>query len=318
MESGSACSATSSRNRSRSRAVVAGPPRARGRRDRRADGLPGRRPGRHAHGSGGRRPPGRRRVRLQRRATAPRRRCRDGRPVGSGVGRVAPRNRRPPRGNRPDMRAIIVADGDPPSTAALDATWPGWRDGTELVVAADGGARAARDAGFVIDLIVGDGDSLGDAGLAEFAAAGVSVERSPPDKDESDTELAVLACLARGATSIAIIGAFGGRAGPHPRERLVACAAGARGPSCRTARRPDAHHAPSRARARRLPATASLSGRAGDIVTLLPLGERVEGSRLKGFATAFAMSRCAWARPGASRTSANGRRRRSPRDADCS
>jgi thiamine pyrophosphokinase len=93
------------------------------------------------------------------------------------------------------------------------STRPGraWRDGIELVVAADGGARAARDTGFAIDLIVGDGDSLGDTGLAEFTAAGVAVERSPSDKDESDTELAVLACLARGATSIAIVGAFGGR-----------------------------------------------------------------------------------------------------------
>ena len=91
--------------------------------------------------------------------------------------------------------------------AALDATWPGWRDGIELdrrrrrrrATARD--ARAAR-----IDLVVGDGDSLGDDGLAELAAAGIRVERSPADKDESDTELAVLACLARGATSITIVG----------------------------------------------------------------------------------------------------------------
>jgi len=180
------------------------------------------------------------------------------------------------------MRAIVVADGDPPSTAAIDATWPGWRDGIELVVAADGGARAARDTGFAIDLIVGDGDSLGDVGLAEFAAAGVSVERSPSDKDESDTELAVLACLARGATSIAIIGAFGGRV-EHTLANIWLLALPAL--EGRHAELLDGRtritllRAPGRDG---LPATASLSGRAGDTVTLLPLGEHVEGITTEG------------------------------------
>ena len=58
------------------------------------------------------------------------------------------------------MHALIVADGEPPDAAALDATWPGWRDGIALIVAADGGAVAAHDAGLVVDLVVGDADGV--------------------------------------------------------------------------------------------------------------------------------------------------------------
>ena len=76
--------------------------------------------------------------------------------------------------------------------------------------AADGGARHAGPLGLAIDRWVGDGDSLGEAGIAELEAAGVPVERARPDKDESDTELAVLAALAMGATALTVLGALGG------------------------------------------------------------------------------------------------------------
>ena len=39
--------------------------------------------------------------------------------------------------------AIVLADGDVPRRELLDSTWPDWRDGVELLVAADGGARHA-------------------------------------------------------------------------------------------------------------------------------------------------------------------------------
>ena len=41
--------------------------------------------------------------------------------------------------------------------------------------------------------------------------AGFAIERSPADKDASDTELALLAAAARGATDLVVLGAFGGR-----------------------------------------------------------------------------------------------------------
>src|SRR5439155_20019564 len=69
--------------------------------------------------------------------------------------------------------ALVVADGDPPDLEALDATWQGWRTGIDFTVAADGGARAARALGLLLDLVVGDGDSLGPAELEALQASGV-------------------------------------------------------------------------------------------------------------------------------------------------
>ena len=180
------------------------------------------------------------------------------------------------------MHALIVSDGDPPDRDALDETWPGWRDSVALVVAADGGAIGARRAGFSIDLVVGDGDSLGEAGLAALAAEGVPIERSRSDKDESDTELAVLACLRRGATAITIVGAFGGRL-DHTLANIWLLALPALGE--RSAQLLDGRTrvsllrgpAPDGGAARRV-----LAGRPGDLVTLLPMGGDVEGVTTDG------------------------------------
>ena len=108
------------------------------------------------------------------------------------------------------MRALILADGDAPARERLDAAWPGWDRDIGLVIAADGGARHAPALAVRIDRWVGDGDSIAPADLARLEADGVPIERARPDKDESDTELAVR-MAARGAPDgIVILGALGG------------------------------------------------------------------------------------------------------------
>jgi thiamine pyrophosphokinase len=180
------------------------------------------------------------------------------------------------------VHALVVADGDPPDIAAMDATWPGWRSDVTFVVAADGGARGAIAAGLRPDLVVGDGDSLGDSGLAQVAADGIAVERSPVDKDESDTELAVLACVARDADEITIVGAFGGRL-DHELANIWLLALPALGD--RPARLLDGRTCVRLLRAPDVngyAATCALPGRTGDIVTLLPLGGDVVGITTDG------------------------------------
>jgi thiamine pyrophosphokinase len=110
---------------------------------------------------------------------------------------------------------ILVGDGDVPARSTLDLAWPGWADGADLVIAADGGALKARRAGLVPELVVGDGDSLGAVGLAEIRAAGIELELAPAAKDESDLELAVLAAVARGAERLTMLGAMGGARFDH-------------------------------------------------------------------------------------------------------
>jgi thiamine pyrophosphokinase len=85
--------------------------------------------------------------------------------------------------------------------------------GARLVAAADYGLVHAERAGFLPDIIVGDMDSLAQAGeagrLEKYPPA--AVFRHSADKDESDTELALQALWERGAAHIRIIGGGGGR-----------------------------------------------------------------------------------------------------------
>ena len=180
--------------------------------------------------------------------------------------------------------ALILADGDPPDVARLDVAWPGWSDGVDLIVAADGGAAYADSLGLgAIDLWVGDGDSLSPSALEFLRDAGVPIELSAADKDESDTELAVLAAIDRGATRLTVLGAFGGPRLDHalanvlllghPRliDRMVVLLAPA-----------------ARIRLIRAPGTGdgraslSLSGRPGDLVSLLPFAGPAGGVTTSG------------------------------------
>lgn len=181
------------------------------------------------------------------------------------------------------MVALILADGDVPARARLDTAWPGWDEGVDLVIAADGGARHASRLGITLDLWVGDGDSLGDEGISELAAAGVPIERSRADKDQTDLELAVDAALARGAHSLVVVGALGGERLDHAltnvallaRADLAAVSVVLLDGTARLSlvRAPDPTGAPT---------TVVLPGEPGTTVSLLPVGGDVTGVTTDG------------------------------------
>ena len=102
------------------------------------------------------------------------------------------------------MRALVIANGDPPSAALLEEL----REGAALVVAADGGARSALALGLMPDIVTGDLDSIGDARDA------IPADRIRPNADPNATDLekAVALCLDEGCDAVDIIGAGGGRA----------------------------------------------------------------------------------------------------------
>ncbi len=168
------------------------------------------------------------------------------------------------------MNALIVADGDIPVRADVDRLLA--PDGADLVVAADGGALKARALGFRPDVVVGDADSLPHAALDELRADGVDVIVHPAAKDESDTELAVREALARGATTLTVIGAFGGARLEHTIANLLLLAM----PELigRDARLADGA---SVVRLLEPGPALTIHGRRGDFVSLLPLAPRVEG-----------------------------------------
>src|SRR5512146_1557261 len=183
------------------------------------------------------------------------------------------------------MHALILADGDASARRELDAAWPGWDDAIGLVVAADGGARHAEALGVTIDVWVGDGDSIDPVLLDALTARGVPLERSRPDKDESDTELAVLAALRRGADGVVIVGALGGTRLDHSLANIGLLALPAL--AGRPAMLVDAHSRVSLIQAPGpdgAPIERRLIGRPGDVVSLLPVGPGVTGVTTAGLA----------------------------------
>ena len=183
------------------------------------------------------------------------------------------------------MQVIVLADGAVGSRDALDAAWPGWLSADAAIIAADGGARHASALGLRIDRWVGDGDSLGEAGIAELLAAGVPVDRAPTDKDESDTELAIRAALDHAPSAITILGALGGPRVDHALANLTLLSM----PALATV---DVRLVSADSRVRVLhapgpdgsPSSVELDGRVGDLVSLLPVGGDAVGVSTTGLA----------------------------------
>ncbi len=101
------------------------------------------------------------------------------------------------------MHVLICANGiAAPDTPVPQADW---------VIAADGGARLCEALRVRPHALIGDLDSLTPAEVARWEAADVAIHRYPPEKDQTDLELALHLAVAKGATEISVLGALGGR-----------------------------------------------------------------------------------------------------------
>ncbi|EXG80914.1 thiamine diphosphokinase [Cryptosporangium arvum] len=165
---------------------------------------------------------------------------------------------------------IVVAGGEAPNADAL-AGLPA----DAFVVAADSGADGAHAIGLRVGLAIGDFDSASEGAAERVEAAGGRVERYPAAKDATDLELALDAALARRPGRIVVLGGAGGRF-----DHWLAVAFLLASPL----------YAGVAIQARWAEATVTvvrssgttLTGRPGDVLTLLPvhgpaLGVRAEG-----------------------------------------
>jgi len=109
------------------------------------------------------------------------------------------------KGWRYGMRVLILANGDPPSKKRIEEL----QKAHDLLLATDGAVHKAALLGVSPDLVTGDFDSVSlplakrQFPMTEFLPT--------PDQSRGDLEKAIIVALNRGATSITIAGAAGGR-----------------------------------------------------------------------------------------------------------
>jgi thiamine pyrophosphokinase len=163
------------------------------------------------------------------------------------------------------MHFLVVAGGSaddlPADVSALGAF--------DAVIAADGGARNARRMGLAPDVVVGDLDSLDSEERGRLQAAGCRFQTHAVAKDETDLELALLWCRDQGATDISILGAFGGRPDHLLANILLLTDHRFKGIAMRLHGRSWEMWLAQ--------GEATILGRPGDTVSLIPLSPRVSG-----------------------------------------
>ncbi|HOI73950.1 MAG TPA: thiamine diphosphokinase [Syntrophales bacterium] len=143
------------------------------------------------------------------------------------------------------------------------------------ILCADGGASHARKLGLVPKAIIGDMDSLDDETARFFSTRGCRLLRHPPEKDETDTELALTEALGMNPDAVWIFGALGRRL-DHTLANLSLLA-------CDAARGVDVRLLDPSCEAFLVRDMRILEGEPGQTVSVFPLGEAAEGIDLEGF-----------------------------------
>jgi thiamine pyrophosphokinase len=170
------------------------------------------------------------------------------------------------------LRAVIFANGtlnDPHQVLAdLEAG--------DTLIAADGGARHCRVLGLTPAVVIGDFDSLSADELARLEMDGARLVRYPARKDFTDLELALQHAVSLGVTEILVFGALGARWDQTLANLLLPAAPGLEHVCIRLL------DGPQEIALLRAGEAHTLSGQAGDTVSLVPLGGHARGITTTG------------------------------------
>lgn len=175
--------------------------------------------------------------------------------------------------------AVVVGGGGPPEATLRDL---GDLGDDPFVVAADEGLVHAVALGLPVGAVVGDMDSVDPAALASAEAAGTPVSRHPAAKDETDLELALDLALAAGPSRLVVVTGTGDRV-DHALGVALSVSAPGR-PSIPT----EAWIGPAHLWVARAGAEIRLTGRPGDLVSVLPVHGAARGITTDGLR--FALS----------------------------
>lgn len=104
------------------------------------------------------------------------------------------------------MQAVVALAGEIHDSPLVRSAL----DGAGLIVAADSGASRLGQLGVLPHVVIGDLDSLAGDDLFRLKSVGVEFEPHPDPEQRTDGDVAIEYALQRGATSIIVIGLFGG------------------------------------------------------------------------------------------------------------
>lgn len=170
---------------------------------------------------------------------------------------------------------VIVSGGDPVAPwhrSVLDEL--GKSDGAFHVVGVDSGIDRAREAGLAVDVAIGDFDSVSAKGLVEVERAGAEMIRHPRVKDRTDLELAIDVAIEREPSRLLFVSMHGGRP-DHEMASLLMMSDPRLRPFDVDILLPAASVSVVQDR-------RTLTGRVGDLVSLIPIGGSCFGVTTSG------------------------------------
>jgi len=167
--------------------------------------------------------------------------------------------------------AVVFIGGEPPHPGVIPLL-----PADRRVVAADSGLDHALALGVAVDQLVGDLDSVSEAGLQAATRLGIPIERHPRDKDFTDTELAIRTALDTGARHLVVVSGVGDRL-DHSLGALLALTS----PEL-AAIEVEAWWGEAHVFVVRGPGELHVTGAVGDIVSLLPVNASAEGVTTSG------------------------------------
>lgn len=168
------------------------------------------------------------------------------------------------------MKIVIAANG---TLTETDDFLPRVKQ-ADLVIAADGGAVHLHRMGIVPQIIIGDLDSIPEKILSFFKEQQVKILKHPVRKDQTDLELCMNYAVDHGCTDLLIIGATSTRLDHTLANIFLLRRIADQGiPTTILDAYNDIHIVVSR---------LTLTGRPGDLLSVIPLSDHVKGLTLEG------------------------------------
>lgn len=105
------------------------------------------------------------------------------------------------------MKAVVICGGTPPSEMLIREEIAN----SNVIICADSGANCLYTYKIIPHYLIGDFDSINEKVLKYFKENGVKIENFPPEKDFTDSYIALDKAIELGANELVLLGCTGSR-----------------------------------------------------------------------------------------------------------